>query len=98
MPERDGRPTDRFLIAVFSSRSELGIGVAIDEETEIDSGPSRREFAEKFQTPACAVGGRARRGDARPGLPEPARRLWRSPMGMAATRLSVLAGKLVLSS
>ena len=43
MPEREVCPVDHLAIDTFSSTSVLGIGVAMDEETGINSGPSRRE-------------------------------------------------------
>jgi len=43
MPEREVCPIDHLATAVFSSTSTLGIGVAMDGETGIDSGSSRRE-------------------------------------------------------
>jgi hypothetical protein len=63
------------MFAVFSVRSELGISVAINEETEIDSGPSRPSPT------GAAAGISARYEAARPELPEPTQRLWGQPDG-----------------
>jgi hypothetical protein len=43
MPEEGGCPPKCASIAAFSTRSELGIGVAFNGATGIDFGPSRRE-------------------------------------------------------
>ena len=43
MPEPRVCPAEHLAIAAFSSTSELGIGVAMDGETGIDSGAGRRE-------------------------------------------------------
>ena len=49
------------MIVVFSRGSEVGIGVANNEATEIDSGPSRREVLREIRFDAGAErGGRAR--------------------------------------
>ena len=79
------------MFAVFSVRSELGISVAINEDTEIDSGPSRPSPT------GAAAGISARYEAARPELPEPTQRLWGSPMGTSAARRSVLVVTLMLT-
>src|SRR5205807_3093906 len=68
----------------------------IDEGTEIDSGSSRREFGREFQLAGLCSCGRARHEAVRPELPGPSRRLWRSPVGMSAARLSILVMALML--